>query len=67
MTAVTVNARKSNRKLLTMLAALVAITLLADGVGLVIHYGFARHSVVPGMPIVHNLTGNASASSQIIQ
>jgi hypothetical protein len=39
-----------------MLAALVAIALLADGVGLVIHYGFA-----------HNLTQNASASSQMMQ
>jgi hypothetical protein len=68
MIATTVNARKSNRKSLMMLAALVAIALLADGLGLVIHYGFARHSVERSVPIVHNLTGsNASASTQMIQ
>jgi hypothetical protein len=50
-----------------MLAALVAIALFADGVGLIIHYGFAGGSIVPAVPIVHNLTGNASASSQITQ
>jgi hypothetical protein len=50
-----------------MLAALVAIVILGHVVGLIIHYGFARHSVEPGLPIVHNLTGNSSASSQIIQ
>jgi hypothetical protein len=50
------NARKSNRTSLTMLAALVAIALLADGLGLVIHYGFG-----------HNLTRDVSASSQTIQ
>jgi hypothetical protein len=36
----TVNARKTNRRRLTMLAALVAITVLGNVVGLVIHYGF---------------------------
>jgi hypothetical protein len=55
MTATTVNAHKSNRRSLTMVAALVAIALLADGLGLVIHYGFA-----------HNLTRNMPASSQTI-
>jgi hypothetical protein len=63
MTRLTVNARKCNRRSLTMLAALVAITMLGNVVGLVIRYGFT----VAGVPIVHNLTGNASASSQIIR
>jgi hypothetical protein len=40
----TVNAQKTNRRRLTMLAALVAITVLGDVVGLIIHYGFTwRH------------------------
>jgi hypothetical protein len=56
MTQSTVNVRKSNRTSLTMLAALLAIALLADGLGLVIHYGFG-----------HNLTHDVSASSQTIQ
>jgi hypothetical protein len=50
-----------------MLAALVEIASLGNVVGLVIHYGFARHSVVPSVAIVHNLIGNADASSRIIQ
>jgi hypothetical protein len=41
-----------------MLAALVAITVLGDAVGLIIHYGF-RHSVVRGIPIAHDLSGSA--------
>jgi hypothetical protein len=56
MAASTVNARKSNRRSLTMLAALVAIALLADGLGLVIHYSFAN-----------NVTREVPASSQTIQ
>jgi hypothetical protein len=48
-----------------MLAALVAITMLADGVGLVIHYGFTfRHAIADGMPVAHGLT---AASSHIRQ
>jgi membrane protein YqaA with SNARE-associated domain len=50
-----------------MLAALFAIAILGNVLGLVIHYGFGRHSVEPDVPIVHNLIGNASTSSQIIQ
>jgi hypothetical protein len=50
-----------------MLAALVAIAMLGNVIGLVIHYGFARNSVVGSVQIVHSLTGNASAPSQIIQ
>jgi hypothetical protein len=50
-----VNARKGNRRWLTMLAALVAIAMLGNIVGLVIHYG------------ARDLIRNLSASSQIIQ
>jgi membrane protein YqaA with SNARE-associated domain len=67
MTPSTVNVRKSDRRSLTMLAALFAIAILGNVLGLVIHYGFGRHSVEPDVPIVHNLIGNASTSSQIIQ
>jgi hypothetical protein len=57
-----VNARKSNRRSLTMLAALVAIAMLGNGVGLIIHYGLTGHSVaVRAMPIAHDLTSNASS------
>jgi hypothetical protein len=38
-----------------MLAALVAISMLGDAVGLIIHYGL-RHSVERGVPIAHDLT-----------
>jgi hypothetical protein len=58
----TVNARKSNRRSLTMLAALVAISMLGNVVGLVIHYGFARHSVAGGVPIADEMN---TASNQI--
>jgi NhaP-type Na+/H+ or K+/H+ antiporter len=59
-----VNARKSDRRSLTlMLVALVAITMLADGIGLIVHYGFTfRHAVAHGMPVAHDLT---TASSHI--
>jgi hypothetical protein len=59
-----VNARKSDRRsLIMMLAALVAITMLADGIGLIVHYGFTfRHAVARGMPVAHDLT---TASSDI--
>jgi hypothetical protein len=67
MTPLTVNTRKSNRRSLTMLAALVAIAILGHVVGLVIHYGFARHSVVGGERIVPSLTSNVSATSQALQ
>jgi hypothetical protein len=44
-----------------MLAALVVITMLADGVGLIIHYGFTfRHAVAHGMPVAHDLTAASS-------
>jgi hypothetical protein len=40
----TVDAQKTNRRQLTMLAALVAITVLGDVLGLIIHYAFTwRH------------------------
>jgi hypothetical protein len=51
----TVNSKKSNRRWLTMLAALVAISMLGDAVGLIIHYGL-RRSVERGVPIAHDLT-----------
>jgi hypothetical protein len=61
MTATTVNAHKSNRRSLTMLAALVAIALLADSLGLAIHYGFAfRHDIANGIPVAHELTATSS-------
>jgi hypothetical protein len=52
-----VNARKSNRRWLTMLAALIAISVVCDAVGLVIHYGFTfRHAVAHDIPVAHDLT-----------
>jgi hypothetical protein len=61
-----VNARKSNRRSLIMLVALVAIAMLADGVGLIIHYGFTfRHAVAHGTPMAHDLTSKAAATSHI--
>lgn len=42
-----------------MLGALVAISMLGDAVGLIVHYGF-RHSVVPDVPIAHDLTAAIS-------
>lgn len=42
-----------------MLAALVAISILGDAVGLIIHYGL-RHSVVRGVPIARDLTTEES-------
>jgi hypothetical protein len=46
-----------------MLAALVAIAILADGVGLIIHYGFTfRHAVAHDMiPIAHDSASKAAA------
>lgn len=59
----TVNARKTNRRCLTMLGALVAITVFGDGVGLIIHYGFTlRHSVARDMPITHDLARKGAVS-----
>ena len=47
------NARKSSRRWLTMLAALVAISIVCDAVGLIIHYGFTfRHDI----PVADDLT-----------
>jgi hypothetical protein len=44
-----------------MLAALVAISVLSDVVGLVIHYGFTfRHAVAHGIPVAHDLTATSS-------
>lgn len=44
-----------------MLAALIAITMLADGAGLIIHYGFTfRHAIAHGMPVAHGLTAASS-------
>jgi hypothetical protein len=46
-----------------MLAALVAISVLGDAVGLIIHYGFTfRRAVAHGIPVAHELT---TTSSQI--
>jgi hypothetical protein len=50
-----VNSTKSNRRWLTMLAALVAISMLGDAAGLIIHYAL-RHSIERGVPIAHDLT-----------
>ena len=61
------NARKSNRRSLTMLAALVAISMLGNSVGLIIHYGLTGRSVVRAMPIAHDLTSNAAALSHTEQ
>jgi hypothetical protein len=45
-----------------MLAALVGIGILADGVGLIIHYGFTfRHAVAHDSPIAHDLASKAAA------
>lgn len=60
------NTRKSNRRSLTMLAALVAISMLGNVVGLIIHYGLTGHSV-RAMPIAHGLTSNAAALSHTEQ
>jgi hypothetical protein len=38
-----------------MLAALVAISMLGDAAGLIIHYAL-RHSIERGVPIAHDLT-----------
>jgi hypothetical protein len=58
----TVNARKSNRRSLMMLMVLVAIAVLADGAGLIIHYGFTfRHAVAHDVPIAHDLASKAAA------
>jgi len=47
-TDLTVNAQKKNRRRLTMLATLVAITVLGDVVGLVIHYALTwTHALTP--------------------
>jgi hypothetical protein len=59
----TVNAHKSNRRSLTMLAALVAIALLGNGVGLIIHYGLTGHSVVRAMRIADDSTSKVAAST----
>jgi hypothetical protein len=57
----TVNAHKSNRRWVTMLAALVAISVLGDAIGLVIHYGFTfRHAVAHGIPVADDLTAMSS-------
>jgi hypothetical protein len=45
-----------------MLAALVAISMLGNVVGPVIHYGFARHSVAGGVRIADEMN---TASNQI--
>jgi len=59
-----VNARKSNRRSLTMLAALVAISMLGNVVGLIIHYGLTGHSIVRAVPIAPS---NAAALSHTEQ
>lgn len=60
------NAHKSNRRALMMLAALVAIAMLADGVGLIIHYGSTfRRAVADGTLIAHDLTSKVAASTHI--
>jgi hypothetical protein len=57
-----VSAHKSNRRSQMMLAALVGIGILADGVGLIIHYGFTfRHAVAHDSPIAHDLASKAAA------
>jgi len=49
-----------------MLAALVAIAMLADGVGLIIHYGSTfRRAVADGTLIAHDLTSKVAASTHI--
>ena len=59
------NAHNSNRRSLTMLAALVAIAVLGNGVGLIIHYGLTGHSVVRAMPIADDPTSKVAASTHI--
>jgi hypothetical protein len=54
-----VNSRKTNGKWLTMLVALVGISMLGDAVGLIIHYAF-RPPVMRGVPIAHDLTAATS-------
>jgi hypothetical protein len=46
-----------------MLAALVAIALLGNGVGLIIHYGLTGHSVVRAMRIADDSTSKVAAST----
>jgi hypothetical protein len=49
-----------------MLAALVAIAMLADGVGLIIHYGLMfRRADAHDTPIAHDLTSKVAASTDI--
>jgi hypothetical protein len=48
-----------------MLAALVAISILGNGVGLIIHYGLTGDSVVRATPTAHDLTTNSAALSHI--
>jgi len=56
------NARKSKRKSLMMLAALVGIMVLGDGVGLVLHYGLTfRNAVAHSTPVTQDLTSRAVA------
>jgi hypothetical protein len=49
-----------------MLAALVAIAVLGNGVGLIIHYGLTGHSVVAAMPIADDSTSKVAASTHDI-
>ena len=49
-----------------MFAALVAIMVFGDGVGLIIHYGFTfRHAVAHDTPTTHDLTSKAVVASRI--
>ena len=49
-----------------MLVALVAIAVLGNVVGLMIHYAFTfRHAGAHGTPVAHDLTSKAAASSRV--